>query len=762
MPDPLPSPDELLPPGTLVTLGASSGQVVLIPQEAETQPAPGGSEELKLGNLLPILRRRQRLLVAVFAATVAIGAAATLFQRVVSPVYQGDFRLLVSDPIDASSTEGAADSSLRALALQPQDRANTPVLIEVLTSPLLLEPIAQRLNVSPDKIASGLKIVSGGDASGVMDVSLLWDDRREGQQILEAISAEYLAFSMRQRQERLAQGLEFLDTQAPVLQQGVVELQQQLSSFRRQNSFLDPSSQGEAIQTQRQALNVRLDDLRQTEAKLLGMASAVGSGMLTGPQVQGSAGDPGSGSQDKPAQGTMTTTTSSLLGDLTDLEKQLAEAEASFSPTSPQVRSLRSRVNQLRPLLQRRKLDSIKATLAENRSEQAEVNRQALQLSRQFATNPNLVKQYEAIEQRLEIARANLSTYIKTREDFRLEVAQRTRPWRIISPPEFEDTPDKPNLRNSLMLSILIGGVAGVGAALLRDRLDHVFHQPQDVEDGLGLPLLGRLPFLPVQDGLSITEVVEGMEPEARFGLRESLRNLFSSFRLLRADKVVRLFSVTSTVELEGKSTASALFAQTMADLGQRVLLVDADLRRPSLHRLMSVANGEGLSNLLTEPTLQPERLIQPISERLDLITAGPAPPDATKLLSSERCSALVEQIRSLPGYDVVLFDTPPSLALSDALLLSEHLDGTVFLVSLQQVDRDLPAQALRRIRSFGVDILGLITNQVTKSSGSDIYAYGYGYSPIPAGAATTIKATSKRAEWKGANRLMRWLNDRG
>jgi succinoglycan biosynthesis transport protein ExoP len=744
---------------TLMNRSVPAGQMVFIPQEGNTA-APGPvTKELKLGDLVMVLRRWQRLMLTVFAATVTLGALITLQQRLFWPVYQGDFRLLVSDPIDPGGT-ASPDNSLKTLAMQPQSRTNTPVLIEMLTSPVLLQPIAQKLDIPQEAIAKNLTIISKGDGSGVLEVSLRWPAADEGQRILEALSGEYLAFSLRQRQERLAQGLTFLDSQAPVLQQKVVDLQQQLSAFRRQNGFIDPSIQGEAIQTRQQELKTRADDLRQTEAKLLGMASAVRSGKLTGSELQSAGSDPLS-AMNKPTQGSGS---GGLQGNLADLEKQLAEAEASFLPSSPQVRSLRSRVNTLRPLLQQRQMDAIQTALSENRSELAEVNRQSQQLSRQFAMNPNLIRKYEAIEQRMEIARTNLTTYIKTREDFRLEVAQRTQPWSLLSAPEFETSPDKPNLRNNLLLSLLAGGVIGVGAALVRDRFDHGFRRSQEVEEALDLPLLGSLPFLPLEAGLNITQAVEAMEPGERFGLKESLRNLFTTFRQLPTDKVLRVIALTSTVELEGKSTASVLLAQTLAELGQRVLLVDADLRRPSLHRLIGVKNGEGLYNLLTEPSLDPVRLIRRINERLDLITAGSAPLDATKVLSSVNCSGGLAALRALPDYDMVLFDTPPSLALSDAVLLGEHLDGMVFLVSLMQVDRDLPIQALRRIRSSGVEVLGMITNQVAKTGGIDGYSYSYGYSygPSPTVAEAPLGANGAQEGWQGGRKLLGWLNQRG
>jgi capsular exopolysaccharide synthesis family protein len=279
-----------------------------------------------------------------------------------------------------------------------------------------------------------------------------------------------------------------------------------------------------------------------------------------------------------------------------------------------------------------------------------------------------------------------------------------------------------------MFLSVLTGAVLGVMAALLRDRLDHVFHSPREVQAQLGLPLLGTVPNLPIESGRSLNETIDLMDQVERFALRESLRNLSTNFRMLRADRPVRLMTVTSTTQREGKTTIVALFGLTLSELGQRVLLVDADMRRPSLHRRLGMINERGISNAFTDPEVRLSTLIQPVTDRLDLISAGPPVPDATKLLSSDRCSTLVEEIRAMEGYDIVLFDSPPSLNLADPLLLSVHLDGLLFLVGVQRVDRNLPEQAIERIRDTGVDLLGLVTNQVVPPVGSGGFGYGYGY----------------------------------
>jgi capsular exopolysaccharide synthesis family protein len=284
-------------------------------------------------------------------------------------------------------------------------------------------------------------------------------------------------------------------------------------------------------------------------------------------------------------------------------------------------------------------------------------------------------------------------------------------------------------VKDNLLRALLFGLLGGVAAAYIKDRTDNVFHTPSEAEKELQLPVLGLIPYLPLEPGINISSSISKMTASERFAIKESLRSLFTTFRLLRADRDIRLIGVSSSSQGEGKSTSIAIFARTLADLGLKVLVVDADMRLPTQAKYLGLATSEaGFSSLLTDSKIDFNSLIVRVQENFDFIASGPRPPDPAKLLNSSRCQEVIDSIRQTTDYDLVLFDSPPCLMLADPILLGEKLDGILFLVGLGKVSRRIAPQAVRRIKATGVDVLGMICNQVSFPTNLNDYGYEYGY----------------------------------
>ena len=192
--------------------------------------------------LFVVLQRRRRLVMVVLGATLSGALVVSLVQRIVAPQYQGRFRLLVSDPINKEDRERAASPSVEELVIRPPANARTPDLVEVLKSPLLIDPLARQFGQPPQRLERSLTVKTPNrQVEGVLEITLRWGDREQAGQLLRALAQSYLDYSLIQRQEKLRQGLAFLDQQAPALQRRVAAMQQDLSTFRRRHQFLEPA-----------------------------------------------------------------------------------------------------------------------------------------------------------------------------------------------------------------------------------------------------------------------------------------------------------------------------------------------------------------------------------------------------------------------------------------------------------------------------------------------------------------------------------------
>ena len=720
-------------------------------REVGTNEPMGADDEIDLRELWRALQRRKKLVAVTAGSVIVLAALFTTYQRLFRPVYQGSFSLLITDPI---SNEGGGRSGMANVegTMFEQLARNTtsndiPTLIEVLQSPVLLQPVAEKFGLSTGGLIGRVEINSGGakrnDAEGVLNVSLTGRDPIEDERLLKALSSTYLQAALQQRQQRLADGLAFLNKQAPSLQTRLDQLQEELADFRTRYSLLEPTAEGGALKQRETAMAAQVLGLEAARNRLLKVRGEIASGTLTARGFQEAIGNnTGGGGL------TVSDVDQSLLQQLLKVETELAEARSRYNPRSSMVLGLEERLNQLRPLLRQNQLEAVDAALSLNDGRLATARMQQATLNQQFLQQPGLIKQYEALQQRLEIAKQNLAGLVSAREKFQLEIAQRTVPWRVIAEPTINPKPIKPSVPRNLALGTILGLVAGAAAGLLRDRMDHVFHHAGEVKDDLNLPLLGHVPHVEFFKGVREDKrfllqeldksVTSGEDADAakqrryqRFFYQEAFRNLFTSIRFLNSDQPLRSIALTSSLPAEGKSLVNVLLAKTLSEMGQRVLLIDADLRKPQMHVRLGLNNLSGLSNVLTEDDQTWRDAVQAVPgyDNWSVLTAGRRPPDPTRLLSSNRMRSLVNELEQSGQFDLVLFDTPPVLGLADAALVAEHCDGLMLLVSLDRVDRSLPKESLSRIRSSGAPLLGIITNALKPKKQSAAYGYGkHGY----------------------------------
>lgn len=281
--------------------------------------------------------------------------------------------------------------------------------------------------------------------------------------------------------------------------------------------------------------------------------------------------------------------------------------------------------------------------------------------------------------------------------------------------------PSRPKPLLNIGIAALLGLLFGVLAAMLLELLDESIQTPEDIETKLGLPLLGAIPTPP--RGVTVEQALQ----DPRSAVSEAYYSVRTALQFSTPTGVPELLVVTSPRAAEGKSTTSRVIAQNFARLGMRVLLIDADLRNPSLHRMLGKDNSKGLTNLLTGN----ERLDGVIQGTADstmaFIPCGPLPPNPAELLGSEQLRAVMEEASS--RFDLVVIDGPPILGLADAPLLTNIASGVLLVVAAHETKRGPARVALRRLKQGGnARVLGAVLTKLDLKRSSQSYGYAYDY----------------------------------
>lgn len=328
-------------------------------------------------------------------------------------------------------------------------------------------------------------------------------------------------------------------------------------------------------------------------------------------------------------------------------------------------------------------------------------------------------------------------------EESRITRAGQIGKIRIVDPAVPPEFPISPKKKLNLILATLVGLGLGIGVVFFLEYLDNSVRTVEDVER-LQLPLLGSIPdiepekqnglwrALPKKKGSEdevgrlATRLVTHLKPKSPYS--EAYRSLRTQIQYARSEKPVQTILVSSPGPGEGKSTSVTNLAITMAQMGSKTILIDSDLRRPVLHSLFDLKRDVGLSNYLVGRA-EIEEVIRPTSvDNLYLISCGILPPNPSELLGSKRMQELIQQLKN--EYDYVLFDSPPLIAVTDAVVMAPWVDGVVLVLRSGKTDRDAAVRAFELLRNVKANVLGTLLNDVLPSYmyGSYYYYYYYYY----------------------------------
>lgn len=308
--------------------------------------------------------------------------------------------------------------------------------------------------------------------------------------------------------------------------------------------------------------------------------------------------------------------------------------------------------------------------------------------------------------------------------------------------------PVAPNVPLNIALGLLVGLALGIAAAVLRETLETRIRNERDVEQITAVPILGGIVFDPKAQERPLIVHVDPRSPRA-----ESFRTLRTNLQFLDVGRPERSFVITSSIQSEGKSTTGANLAIALADAGSRVLLVDADLRRPKVADYMAIEGAAGLTDVLIGRT-ELQDVIQPWGRgRLFVLPAGQVPPNPSELLGSSAMTNLIAEFNR--AFDVVIYDTPPLLPVTDAAILAKNVGGAIVVVAAGRTHKNHLKGAISALDNVGAAISGIVVTMLP-TKGPDAYGYGrYGYGYGYGAEEETAKAAKATAR-KGSKQIKR------
>jgi non-specific protein-tyrosine kinase len=329
------------------------------------------------------------------------------------------------------------------------------------------------------------------------------------------------------------------------------------------------------------------------------------------------------------------------------------------------------------------------------------------------ASSPDDSERITAARRSIELKEATYGTLLEQYDQARVrDVIQANIPS-VIEPAEIPGSPTKPNRALNLALGVLAGLIGGVGLAFLLDHLDTRLYTTDQIEHLTALPTLVSVPKARKQRQAGF---LNGDTPEG-----EAFRRLSTKILNLDQDLPMETLVVTSAIPREGKSTITASLAYAMAQSGQRVVLVDSDLRRPTLHKILELPNETGLSNVLKGEASLEQALQQTQTPGLYVLTSGPLPPDPASLLNSPEMTNVIKQLGQ--QFEQVFLDTPSLLAVADAAMLAPLVDGVVLVVGRAQVRGEAVQAAYQQLTDVGARSIGIVVNRADQD-GSLRYYY--------------------------------------
>jgi polysaccharide biosynthesis transport protein len=694
-----------------------------------------------------IIKRRWLPSVAVFVSVFTIIGLATFLKK---PVYLAEGKLLLKR---VSSTPSLTGVGREMGQLEPLYDRSSPLDTEteiILSSPVVRKTISQLdlkdengAPLKPDRFLKKLG-VSKVEAADILTVSYRDTDPEQAAEVVNTLIAVYLENSRLVNRAEAVAAREFVEKQLPTAEATVSQAEVALRRFKEANQVV-------ALQEEAKAA-VEIDKNLQQQ-----IAQAQAQIANTKTQSEGLRNQIGMNSKQAVAATSLSQSLAvqKVLQELQQAEFQMAVKKTRFTDANPVIIDLESKLAALKSLLQERvaktsgtqqqeSLGNLQmGKLQQELTEQLlrlEVTHQGLasqvaNLSNVLATYrkrasllPKLEQQQRELERKLKASQSTYSLLLQKLQEIRVAENQNVGNTRVIASALVPEEPTTSHKTLYLAAGVLLSGLLSIITALILEAKDRSIRTVKEAKEVFGFPLLGVIPSFEKFKQVTFRErELERFIPKIIFRdnpslpISESYRMLRTNLNCISSDKQLKIVVVTSSVPKEGKSTVSANLAAAIAQLGHKVLLIDADLHHPFQHQIWELDNHVGLSNVLVGQT-EPKTAITEVMMNLDVLTSGVVTPSPAALLDSQRMALLIEYFST--RYDCAIVDTPSLNVAADAPILGRMANGILLVVKPGEVDSASAALAKEVLKQSGQNVLGMVVNGIILNN--EPYNYSY------------------------------------
>lgn len=705
------------------------------------------SDEITLLEILSSIKRRW----VFFLVTLGILFSATLIGTLLqTPIYESKGRLLIKDDQSASSIFGIAE---KLGGLAPTSSNSNPIEteIQVLLSLPLLEEVIEKLDLR-DKAGNPLLVedfeenLSATAVRGTDVILLSYKDKdpKLSAQVVNTLMRNYQRYNIESNRAESRATREFISKELPRSERELEKVQAKIRLFKQKNNLVEPVE--EATVSIKGIAKIR-ENIVETQSELSDVLERAGQ-LKT--KLGGITSEEAIASDKVSSSGPLQTN----VQEYQSVIDELAVAQKIYQPNHPTLIELQEKKAALEATLQARLSDttgekqpSQPETLGfgENvgssvssdfiRAEiEAKGLRQKLQslygdlrkASTKSQRYPIIEQQFSELLRNLEISALTYKTLSESFQKAQIAENQNIGNARILHEARVPHEPISPRIFLNLVMGGVLGILAGAGVALLVEAKDIRLLTVQDVRRIYNYTLLGVIPDFSKQlvDAPGEKSRAHNLfvRDKPRSMISETYRMINTNLKFSRSGDL-QIMVVSSGMPGEGKSSTLANIALAIAELGNKVLLIDSDMRLPSQHQVWEIPNRKGLSNVLVESTDEFQSLpVIPENDYLDILSAGALPPNPTALLESRRFKDFVHSLRC--RYDYVLIDSPPLTVASDALIISKVVDGLLLVARPGVINRAAASVAKEMVQQADVTILGLIANGVSPKNETNSLQY--------------------------------------